>query len=96
MLHASQDAVRGLIRPAPRSNSADIQGGVAPRALVGLHKRLAFAGLHPHGYDLLAKALLVYRGDGLLVAAEGEAVLGLPGDVVSCGHLVGLVLIRCE
>jgi hypothetical protein len=54
----------------------------------------ALPGLDRHRHDLLAEALPVLCCDGLLVAAQREAVLGLPGDVVLLGEALGLVLVR--
>src|SRR5215210_2081839 len=47
-------------------------------AQAGFSRTIALPCPHRHVYYLLPKALLVRRGDGLLVAAEGEAILGRP------------------
>src|SRR5215204_6225110 len=45
-----------------------LQRGVAPRSLVGLDHRIAFAPFDRDRHDLLPKSLLVHGGHGLLVA----------------------------
>src|SRR5919106_4183795 len=69
-----------------------LQGGVAPGTLVGLHHGLlALAALDRDRNDLRAEPLLIYGGHGLLVAAQRETVLGLPGDVVLTGEALRLL-----
>src|SRR5919107_6073117 len=69
-----------------------LQGGVAPGTLVGLHHGLlTLAALDRDRNDLRAEPLLIYGGHGLLVAAQRETILGLPGDVVLTGEALRLL-----
>jgi hypothetical protein len=66
-----------------------LQRGVAPGTLVCLDDGFGLAGSDGDRYDLIAEALLVLCGNGLLVAPQGDAVLALAGDIVPVGELFG-------
>ena len=59
-----------------------LQRGVTPRALVCLDQGFGLTGPYGDRHDLIVEVLRVLRGDGLLVAPQGKAVLALAGDII--------------
>ncbi len=64
-------------------------GGIRLDVLVAVEERVALLARQGDGEHLAVEGARSLGGGGLPLALEGEGVLGLPGDAVLGGHILG-------